>query len=66
MVEDDGAGFAAADRETLTGKYYGFGLFSLRERLKYLGGSMAIKSDLGCGTRVTLTAPLAVETGPDK
>ena len=44
VVEDDGVGFATADGNTLPGNPPGFGLFSLRERLKYLGGSIARKS----------------------
>jgi PAS domain S-box-containing protein len=61
VVEDDGVGFATADEEALPGKTRGFGLFSLRERLKYLGGSIAIKSAPGCGAQITLTAPLSTE-----
>lgn len=66
MVENDGAGFAAAGGEAVREHDYGFGLFSLRERLKYLGGSIAIKSVPGQCTQVSLTAPLAIEPGPDK
>jgi PAS domain S-box-containing protein len=58
VVEDDGVGFPCADGETLTDKFLGFGLFSLRERLKYIGGSIDIKSAPGRGTKITLTASL--------
>jgi PAS domain S-box-containing protein len=61
VVEDDGAGFATVKGDILPGKTHGFGLFSLRERLKYLGGSIDIKSAPGHGARITLTAPLATE-----
>jgi len=61
MVEDDGGGFDIADGEANTGKSHGFGLFSMRERLKYLGGSIAITSAPGRGTQATLTAPLLIE-----
>jgi signal transduction histidine kinase len=57
-VEDDGVGFdpqCVHAHEDLEG---GFGLFSIRERLDYLGGRMEIRSGKGRGTRVTLTAPL--------
>ena len=37
----------------------GFGLFSLRERLDWLGGQIEISSAPGKGTRLTLLAPLA-------
>jgi signal transduction histidine kinase len=38
----------------------GFGLFSIRERVRYLGGRVYVESGLGTGTIVTLAAP----TGP--
>lgn len=58
VVRDEGAGFDTAKisgRET-TG---GFGLFSIRERLEPLGGSMEIESAPGRGTRVTILIPVA-------
>jgi signal transduction histidine kinase len=57
IVEDDGVGFSLPE-DKLLGKIAGYGLFSIRERLKHLGGSFEIESNLGCGTRVTLVAPL--------
>lgn len=60
-VEDDGVGFVTADDEVINGKNHGFGLFSLRERLKYLGGSIDIKSAPGRGTLVTMTATLLTD-----
>jgi PAS domain S-box-containing protein len=54
IVEDDGIGFDASQIDTdLT-----FGFFSIRERLKYLGGSLSIDTGPGRGTRVTVTSPL--------
>jgi len=35
-----------------------FGLFSVRERLEYLGGRFEIDSAPGCGCRITMLAPL--------
>lgn len=57
-VRDEGVGFdpARADRSSAAG---GFGLFSVRERLEYLGGRLEVDSAPGRGTRVTLWAPLA-------
>ena len=55
-VADAGVGFAPdelARRDDL-----GFGLFSLRERLASLGGSMAIDSAPGHGARFTLHVPI--------
>ncbi len=57
-VEDDGAGFDMADAEQRVGKNGGFGLFSIRERLKYLGGRLECDSQQGCGTRISLVAPM--------
>jgi PAS domain S-box-containing protein len=55
VVEDNGTGFAAGLKAE---KVSGFGLFSVQERLKRLGGTCAIESASGRGTRVVLTAPL--------
>lgn len=60
-IRDDGKGICdnGADQgsgsETRRG---GFGLFNIRERLGYLGGTVQIASIPGKGTCVTLTAPL--------
>jgi PAS domain S-box-containing protein len=55
-VKDDGEGFDGnvsfrADTSS------GFGLFSIRERLKHMGGRLVIQSKPGHGTRVSVTAP---------
>ena len=54
-VQDDGVGFNSFEVER---RAKGFGLFSLRERLTYLGGCVEIESAPGSGTRVTLIAPM--------
>lgn len=54
MVKDDGTGFDAAKVNSLSG----FGLFDIREKLMYLGGSVSINSKPSCGTIVTLISPL--------
>ena len=36
----------------------GFGLYSVRERLRLLGGQLTVDSEPGAGTRVTIHAPL--------
>jgi signal transduction histidine kinase len=59
-VEDDGVGFSTSEGKQLR-KVSGFGLFNIRERIKYLGGDMVIESEPGRGTRVTLSAPLEEE-----
>lgn len=56
-VSDDGCGFetpGSADDLTDT---CCFGLFSIRERLSYIGGDISIDSTPGNGTRVTINTP---------
>ncbi len=57
-VEDDGRGFDPEKAAATAAKAGEFGLFSIRERLKQLGGNIEIESVPGHGTRVTLVAPL--------
>ena len=57
-VRDNGVGFDAADVRAREGTAGSFGLFSLRERLGALGGSVDVFSAPGGGTRVDLRAPL--------
>jgi len=54
-VVDDGVGFAPSPQ---LNKMTGFGLFSIRERLNYLGGSIEIESKPNQGACVTLRAPI--------
>ena len=56
-IEDDGVGFDTSkiDSSLRTGC---FGIFSIRERLKHLGGLFEIESEPGRRTRVTIVAPL--------
>ena len=59
-VEDDGIGFEIDHIKMRVGKNGGFGLFSIRESLNHLGGSMTIRSGSSKGTVITLKAPLKV------
>ncbi|MBI5524077.1 MAG: hypothetical protein HY910_15735 [Desulfarculus sp.] len=61
-VNDDGQGMEAG-RLARAGAE-GFGLFSIRERLQALGGSVEIDSSPGQGTTVTLRAPWPQEPSP--
>ncbi len=60
-VEDDGDGFdpAVLAAAEATGEPGGFGLFSIRERLRHLGGRMDVRSAPGSGCTVTLQLPAA-------
>jgi len=55
-IEDDGLGMGIS-ADASNGPY-GFGFFSIGERLKYLGGQLEVASEPGWGTRVTLQVPL--------
>ncbi len=57
-VEDDGIGFS--DIEFSNDWSGGFGLFSIRERLDYLGGCLTKDSVIGRGTRMTMSIPQKV------
>ena len=58
VVQDDGVGFDVAAPRDLSRSEGGYGMFGVRDRLEYLGGTMSVESELGRGTRVTLSAPL--------
>jgi len=60
-VEDDGKGFDISKNDAHLNKTYSFGFFSIRERLQSIKGNLAVESEPGCGTHVTLTAPLHME-----
>jgi PAS domain S-box-containing protein len=60
-VEDDGRGFDADILNDDLNKRKGFGLFSIRERLNHIGGSLKIESAAGKGTKAILIAPLDIE-----
>jgi PAS domain S-box-containing protein len=57
-VEDDGKGFDAGDSPSMT-ESGGFGLFSIGERMRFLGGELSVRSSPGRGTVAELHAPLA-------
>ncbi|MCP4452293.1 MAG: PAS domain S-box protein [Planctomycetes bacterium] len=56
-LEDNGIGFSP-DKVVVGTATGGFGLFSIRERLSQLGGSLEIDSSPGQGCRSVLRAPL--------
>ncbi len=60
-VEDDGVGFDVSQVNSDKRRTKGFGLFSIRERLHYIGGHMEIESKRGSGTQVILTTSLKQE-----
>jgi PAS domain S-box-containing protein len=61
IVSDTGAGFnyLQSPADTIQGK--GLGLFTIGERLDWLGGSLRIESAPGKGTRAVICLPLRVK-----
>lgn len=58
-VADDGRGFdAAEERRPGQDDVAGFGLFSIRERLRSVGGEVQVSSGAGAGARVELRFPV--------
>ena len=57
-VEDDGTGFVPLLVCQPTGKKSCLGLFSIKQRIEYLGGTMNTDSEPGRGTRITLLVPM--------
>jgi signal transduction histidine kinase len=55
LVEDDGIGFTR--KKCSQGN--GFGLWGMRERITALGGRLRVRSELGKGTQVRITLPVA-------
>jgi PAS domain S-box-containing protein len=56
-VEDDGAGFDVLQIAGGSAGETGLGLFSIRERLGYLGGSLEVESAPGVGSHFRLILP---------
>lgn len=58
-IGDNGQGFDLASQAERPGKDGGMGLCNIRERVKALDGNVAIWSQMGQGTTIHLTIPLA-------
>ena len=64
-VGDDGVGFQMPHTAPHLRERCGFGLFSIRERLRPYGGVLEVQSEPGAGTHVILTVPLAITAVTD-
>jgi len=53
-IEDDGVGF---DREADRTEKAGYGFITMRERAEAVGGTFALQSESGKGTRITVSVP---------
>jgi len=59
VVSDEGAGFDPAAVRAREGTAGSFGLFSVRERLEYLGGHLEVRSAPGRGTSIAVFGPVS-------
>ena len=59
-VRDDGKGFDVRRGLATARAEHSFGLFSVSERVRHLGGSLDISSAPGAGTTVTLSVPMTL------
>ncbi len=64
VVEDDGVGLADGRHPEMDTNESGFGLFSIKERMSGLSGSLEIESHPGRGVKAILTALLEPSTPP--
>jgi signal transduction histidine kinase len=61
IVEDDGRGFRPTQATGQHPSIGGFGLLSITEQVKSIGGHVEVETTLGQGTRTVVQAPLLVE-----
>ena len=61
-VEDDGIGFDVSKMTDYRKNPAGYGLFSIRERLKFINGYFDIKSSHRNGTKVSILVPISPST----
>jgi signal transduction histidine kinase len=61
VINDDGVGFDASAAAIQASGRQSLGLFSIRERMRHIGGELRIDSQLGEATTVTLSAPIKCE-----
>jgi signal transduction histidine kinase len=61
IISDDGQGFNVAEITDVEESGRGRGLFSMRERIGFLGGTSGIESEVGKGTTVWARVPIGQE-----
>jgi PAS domain S-box-containing protein len=57
-VEDKGAGFDVDNLFRTFNSYSGFGLFSTKERIEFIGGEFSAESEIGKFTKISLKVPV--------
>jgi signal transduction histidine kinase len=58
-IQDNGKGFPTEPVSSADGKPKGFGLISMRERAKNLGGTFEVESEIGKGTIIKAAIPIS-------
>jgi len=61
IISDDGQGFNVSEITDVEESGRGRGLFSMRERIGFLGGTSGIESQIGKGTKVWARIPIGQE-----
>lgn len=57
-IRDNGIGFKTDDNDKGEGEHRGFGLISMQERTRNLGGTLEVQSEEGQGTAVQIVIPV--------
>ena len=69
-IRDNGVGFSPNEARARTHKGESFGLLSMEERVRLVGGGLTINSTIGEGTQVTATIPIksveVAQTAPEE
>ncbi len=60
-ITDNGKGFVTSLATPTPGRKGGFGLFNLKNKLEYLGGTLTVDTAPGNGTCITITLPIRPE-----
>ena len=58
IVSDNGKGIVATDEGKSDGKHKGFGLISMRERARNVGGQFEVESEPDKGTTIKISLPI--------
>jgi signal transduction histidine kinase len=58
QVKDNGIGFNVDQMDGLYRRPKGYGLFTIKERMNYLGGELNIESESLNGSTITLVSPM--------
>jgi signal transduction histidine kinase len=65
-IRDDGQGFDVSRLTDVEASGRGRGLFSMRERIGFLGGTSGVESEIGAGTTVWAKIPIGQDIRYDK